>query len=35
MAGRIAISARDAVIADGLEQMMVGQATALEIGWTR
>lgn len=33
MAGRIATSARDAVIADGLEQMLVGPATALEIGW--
>jgi hypothetical protein len=35
MAGRIATSARGAVIADGLEQMMVGEATALEIGWTQ
>lgn len=33
MAGRIATSARDAVIADGLELMLVGPATALEIGW--
>jgi len=35
MAGRIATSARDAIIADGLEQMLVGPATALEIGWTQ
>jgi hypothetical protein len=35
MAGLIATSARDAVIADGLEQMLVGPATALEIGWTQ
>ena len=35
MAGRIATSLRDAVIADGLEQMLVGPATALEIGWTQ
>ncbi len=35
MAGRIATSARDAVIADSLEQMLVGPATALEIGWTQ
>jgi hypothetical protein len=35
MAGRIATGARDAVIADGLEQMLVGPATALEIGWTQ
>jgi hypothetical protein len=33
MAGRIASSARDAVIADSLEQMLVGPMTALEIGW--
>ena len=33
MAGRIATSARDAVVADSLEQMLVGSATALEIGW--
>jgi hypothetical protein len=33
MAGRIATSARDAVVADSLEQMLVGPATALEIGW--
>lgn len=33
MAGRIATSTHDAVIADGLEQMLVGPATALEIGW--
>jgi hypothetical protein len=34
MAGRIATSARDAINADSLEQMLVGPATALEIGWT-
>ena len=33
MAGRIAASAREAVVADSLEQMLVGPATALEIGW--
>jgi hypothetical protein len=33
MAGRIAASAHDAVIADSLEQMLVGPVTALEIGW--
>ncbi len=33
MAGRIATSARDAVVADSLEQMVVGPVTALEIGW--
>ncbi len=35
MAGRIATSARDAVIADSLEQMLVGPQTAHEIGWTQ
>jgi hypothetical protein len=35
MAGRIAVSPRAAVMADGLEQMVVGPATAREIGWTR
>lgn len=34
MAGRIAIGANDAGITDSLEQMLVGPATALEIGWT-
>ena len=34
MAGRIAASAHDAVIADSLEQMLVGPVTALEIGWS-
>lgn len=34
MAGRIAVSAHDAVIADSLEQMLVGPVTALEIGWS-
>ncbi len=34
MAGRIATGAHDAVIAASLEQMLVGPATALEIGWT-
>ena len=33
MAGRIATSAHDAVVADSLEQMLVGPVTALEIGW--
>jgi hypothetical protein len=33
MAGRIATSARDAIVADSLEQMLVGPVTALEIGW--
>lgn len=33
MAGRIATGARDAIVADSLEQMLVGQATALDIGW--
>ena len=33
MAGRIATSARDAVIADSLDDMLVGPVTALEIGW--
>jgi hypothetical protein len=33
MAGRIATSAHRAVIANGLDQMLVGPATALEIGW--
>jgi hypothetical protein len=35
MAGRIATSARDAVIPSGLEQMLLGPATAREIGWLR
>jgi hypothetical protein len=35
MAGRIAISPREAVIPDSLEQMNVGPATAREIGWSR
>jgi hypothetical protein len=35
MAGRIAVSAHDAAMPDGLEQMVVGPATAREIGWTR
>jgi hypothetical protein len=35
MAGRIATSAREAEIAGSLEQMLVGPATALEIGWTQ
>lgn len=34
MAGRIATSAHEAVVAGSLEQMLVGPATALEIGWT-
>jgi hypothetical protein len=35
MAGRIAVSANEAVVPDGLEQMLVGTETAREIGWTR
>ena len=35
MAGRIATSTSDAMIPDSLEQMLVGPATALEIGWSR
>jgi hypothetical protein len=33
MAGRIAISAREAVMPDDLRQMSVGPVTAAEIGW--
>jgi hypothetical protein len=33
MAGRIALSAREASIPDSLGQMLVGPATAREIGW--
>jgi hypothetical protein len=33
MAGRIASSAREAEMPDGLERMLVGPATAREIGW--
>jgi hypothetical protein len=33
MAGRVATSAREAVIPDGLAEMTVGPATAREIGW--
>ena len=35
MAGRIASSAHEAEIAEGLDQMVVGPATAREIGWLR
>ena len=35
MAGRIATGAREAVVPDGLEQMLVGPQTAREIGWAR
>jgi hypothetical protein len=35
MAGRIAMSARTAVIPDSLDQMTVGPGTAREIGWLR
>jgi hypothetical protein len=35
MAGRIAVSATDAVVPDDLDSMVVGAATALEIGWTK
>jgi len=35
MAGRIALSASDAVVPDGLEAVVVGPATAREIGWSR
>jgi hypothetical protein len=33
MAGRIASSARQAEMPDGLDRMLVGPATAREIGW--
>jgi hypothetical protein len=35
MAGRIAINANEAVIPDHLQQMIVGPATAHEIGWAQ
>jgi hypothetical protein len=35
MAGRIALSAREAVIPEDLSQVLVGDATAREIGWSR
>jgi hypothetical protein len=35
MAGRIAVSARDALIPESLRDMVVGPATAREIGWLR
>jgi hypothetical protein len=35
MAGRIAISAREAAMPGNLSQVVVGEATAREIGWTR
>lgn len=35
MAGRIATGPREAIIADSLDQMLVGPETAAEIGWTR
>jgi len=34
MAGRIALAANEAIIADDLAQMVVGPLTAREIGWT-
>jgi hypothetical protein len=34
MAGRIATGAREAVIAGGLDDMLIGPETATEIGWT-
>jgi hypothetical protein len=34
MAGRIATGPRDAIVADSLDQMLVGPTTAAEIGWT-
>jgi hypothetical protein len=33
MAGRIAVSTREAVIPEGLQEMRVGPVTAHEIGW--
>jgi hypothetical protein len=35
MAGRVAVSPREAVMPDSLEQMRVGPFTAREIGWVR
>lgn len=35
MAGRVAIGPREAVMPAGLEQALVGRATAAEIGWLR
>jgi hypothetical protein len=35
MAGRVAVSPREAVMPDSLEQMRVGPVTAREIGWVR
>lgn len=35
MAGRIAVSAREAAVPRDLSQVLVGDATAREIGWTR
>ena len=35
MAGRVALSAREAEIPDSLAQMRVGEATAREIGWVK
>ena len=35
MAGRVAVDAREAVIPDSLRQMVVGSATAREIGWSK
>ena len=34
MAGRIAISATEAAVADDLDSMLVGPLTAREIGWS-
>jgi hypothetical protein len=35
MAGRVAVSPSDAEIPASLEQMLVGPATAREIGWVQ
>jgi hypothetical protein len=35
MAGRIAVSATQAELPDSLADMVIGAATAREIGWTR
>jgi hypothetical protein len=35
MAGRIALSAREATIPEDLSQVVVGSVTAREIGWTQ
>jgi hypothetical protein len=35
MAGRISLSASDARIPDSLQEVVIGPATAAEIGWTK